>query len=140
MYLFIVNGICVLGLVGFIIAFYIHAKKVSKKKLICPRKSNCDTVIHSEHSKIIGIPVEVLGMLYYAAIAIAYPFISILGYWNEYVAIVVFTTTACAVVFSAYLVLIQAFVVKHWCAWCLSSAGISTAIFVLSYFHFVLHY
>jgi uncharacterized membrane protein len=132
-----VNIISLLGLCGFFLSFYIYSKKKAKKKLICPRYSTCDTVIHSDYSKIIGIPVEVLGMVYYAFIGSAYTFIFIGGAWSYQVAIVLLGISLCACLFSLYLVSIQAFVVKHWCVWCLSSALTSILIALFSYLHLI---
>jgi len=135
MHVLIVNLIGVLGIAGFLIAAYIYGKKKAKKKLVCPRYSNCDTVIHSDYSKILGIPVEVLGMIYYAFIGTAYSFVFIFGLWSMTVALILIGISGCAVLFSVYLVSIQAFVLKHWCMWCLCSAFISISIFILSYIH-----
>jgi uncharacterized membrane protein len=125
----------ILGFTGFLIASYIHRKKRAKKKLICPRHSNCDTVIHSDYSRVLGIPVEVLGVIYYAFIFVAYVFVAVSGYWSDSLALVLLAVSICAVFFSIYLVTLQAFIVKHWCIWCLSSAFISLAIFIVSYLY-----
>ncbi|MDE2030745.1 MAG: hypothetical protein KGI58_00590 [Patescibacteria group bacterium] len=129
----IIESISILGLIGFLISSYIYKKKKSKKKLICPRRSNCDTVIHSDHSKIMGIPVEVLGMTYYFIISCSYSLLLSLNIWSFSVAVVLLGATLSATLFSIYLVSIQAFVVKHWCIWCLSSAIISISIASLAY-------
>lgn len=132
-----VNLISLLGLFGFLLSFYIYSKKKAKKKLICPRYSNCDTVIHSDFSRILGIPVEVLGMIYYVILGSAYSFVYIADIWSFQIAIVLLGVSMCAVLFSIYLVSIQAFVLRHWCIWCLSSAITSILIAILSYLHFV---
>lgn len=135
MHILLVNIIVLLGLAGFLISFYIYKKKKTKKKLICPRRSNCETVIHSDYSKILGIPVEVLGIFYYFFISSSYVVTSIFGFWSSYVSIALVGVSMCSVLFSIYLVSIQMFVLKHWCMWCLSSAFISVLIFALSFLH-----
>ena len=127
----------VLGLTGFFLASYIHRKKKSKKKLICPMRSNCDTVIHSDYSAIIGIPVEVLGMIYYAFIAVIYSLVFILGLGSAPLVMVLVGISFCSVLFSVYLVSLQAFVLHHFCIWCMSSACTSILIFVLAYLQYV---
>lgn len=139
MHTLLINLISILGLSGFLLSIYIYSKKKTKKKLICPMRSNCDTVIHSDYSKIVGIPVEILGMLYYVTIGSAYTFVFVLGLWSYSVACVLIGMSGAALLFSVYLVSLQAFVVRHWCFWCLCSAGISLSIFVLSYFHYTLY-
>ncbi len=120
------------GFLGFMLASYIHNKKKAKKKLICPMRSNCETVIHSDYSKILGIPVEILGMSYYAFVSIMYGMYNLFGLMYPLPCILLGISLS-AFLFSLYLISIQAFVIKQWCAWCLTSAFISTIIFVLSY-------
>lgn len=137
MQVLLINLIALLGLTGFLISAYIYNKKKAKKKLICPRRSNCETVIHSDYSKVLGIPVEVMGMIYYAFIGSIYSFGFNFNFWSPTIASIVFGITACSVLFSVYLVSIQTFVLKHWCMWCLCSALTSILIFVSSYIHLI---
>jgi uncharacterized membrane protein len=129
---FFINIISLLGILGFSLALYIHTKKKSKKKLVCPMRSDCDTVIHSDYSTVFGIPVEILGMIYYACIGSAYTIISVLNLWSPVVGLVLLIMSACSVLFSLYLITLQIFVIKHWCAWCMSSALISLLILLVS--------
>lgn len=125
-------AIMFLGLVGLFIASYIYNKKRKNKKLICPRYSDCDSVIHSGYSKLLNIPVELLGMIYYFFICFSYLSIFLFNITSKDISIVLFGISTLAFVFSVYLVLIQVFSIKHLCTWCLSSAFISFLIFVLS--------
>lgn len=137
MHTLLTSLIIVLGLGGFLIAQYIYRKKKAKTKLVCPRRSNCDTVIHSDYSKIFGIPVEGLGMYYYASVVITYC-VFLFRPANEIINLVVLGISMSSVLFSIYLVSMQAFVIKQWCAWCLASASISLLILILSYTRFTL--
>lgn len=101
--------------------------------MVCYVGKDCDTVIHSEYSEFFGLPVEVLGMLYYAAIAISYGVFSFYPeFRSEPVIFWVLALTAAAFLFSLYLTFIQAVVIKEWCEWCLTSAAICTGIFLLA--------
>lgn len=115
---------------GFILAAYLHHKKLSPEPMVCPLKGDCSTVIRSEYSSFFGVPVEWLGMAYYAVIAISYGvFLS----WPELntpiVVFAVLSLSTAAVLFSAYLTFIQIGFLKQICTWCLMSAGISAVIF-----------
>jgi uncharacterized membrane protein len=125
----------VLGLMGFGIAQYIYHKKHTGKPLICPVRSNCNVVIHSDYSKFFGVPVEILGMLYYATVVV-YHIAHILfpGELGSAIILIALTLSTVAFLFSLYLTAIQAFVLKQWCAWCLTSAGLSLSIFLLTVF------
>ena len=127
--------ISLLGLYGFILASHIHSKKAQKTKLVCPMRSNCDTVIHSDYSTIFGISVEILGMIYYAFIGGVYGIIFLTGYSSHILFFVLMWLSCGAVIFSTYLVLVQALVLRQWCTWCLMSASITILIFLISYWH-----
>ncbi len=118
---------------GFLIARFLrhHIRNV-EEPLICPLKGNCDTVIHSDYSKIFGIPLEELGMIYYGVIAVCFGLIIVFPSLDQPTinSALLFIIT-CAFVFSLYLTMLQAFIIKNWCTWCLSSFIICTAIFIL---------
>jgi len=120
---------------GFLIASYIrHHKKNIKEALVCPLKANCDTVIHSDYSKFLGMPVEILGMFYYALVAISYGLFMVFpGVATETSIFLIHFASISAFIFSIYLTLVQAFAIKNWCTWCLISAAVSASIFIVSF-------
>lgn len=119
------------ALAGFVLAFYIRRKKSSNHPLICPLKSNCHTVIHSEYSKFFGIPVEIIGLFYYILVAGSYAFFLKFPGWAISSAVfAALIMTGAALTFSLYLTFIQTFALKQWCLWCLMSAGLCLVIFV----------
>lgn len=119
------------AITGSLIASYIRYKKTAHQVLVCPLHSNCETVTHSQFSRFLGIPVELMGIAYYVIIAVSYlvfQFMPDLAGAYSIFALLVLSTTA--FLFSAYLTFIQAFTLKQWCTWCLFSAGLCTAIFI----------
>ena len=126
--------IVIVAFEGFLIASYIRHKKIKKTPLVCPMRTNCDTVIHSDYSKILGIPVEILGIMYYAFVFTAH---SIQIIHPELITpnfvILELSISAAAFLFSMYLTSIQAFVLKQWCTWCLISATFCLVIFFFTY-------
>lgn len=120
---------------GFAVAFYIYRKKRRKEVLMCPLNAKCDTVIESSYSKFFGIPVEALGMTYYALVGLFYILCLFVPSLHEHsLALAVLFLSTGALFFSGYLTLIQAIVLRDWCSWCLISAGLSALIFVFSLF------
>ena len=120
---------------GFLLAAYIRHKKVSKETLVCPLKSDCETVVFSDYSRFFRVPVELLGMAYYLMVAVAYGvFLAAPVSMPQFVVFGIFSLTVIAFLFSLYLTFIQAFALKQWCTWCLVSAGMCTAIFGLAVF------
>ena len=119
------------GFVGFSIANYIRHKKSANEVLACPAKADCETVIQSRFAKFFGVPVEVLGMAYYGFMALFYGLITLIPEISVTpVNFFIITVTTAAFLFSAYLTFIQALAIKNWCSWCLTSAALSTIIFI----------
>lgn len=122
------------GCAGFAIASYIHHKKKAGEVLVCPIGTSCERVTHSEYSSFFGVPLEYLGMLYYAIIVFSYsaflisPAFAVPG--TEFVLL---GTSILAVLFSSYLVFLQAFTLREWCTWCLISAMMSAVILAASF-------
>lgn len=115
---------------GMLLSFYIRRKKQAHERMVCPLGSDCDAVIYSEHSKFLGVPVEILGLLYYGVIAASYAlFLVSPAFAAPSVAFSVLMLTTAAFLFSLYLTFVQAFALKQWCTWCLISAGFCTMIF-----------
>ncbi len=119
---------------GFMLALYIYRTKRNATPLVCPLEGNCEQVVHSDYSKLLGIPVEILGLLYYGIMVVLYVcfafFPLVLPIFASYA---VLGLTITAFLFSVYLTAIQALVLKQWCTWCLFSAGICTIIFILAF-------
>lgn len=115
---------------GLLLTLYIRRKKQKQETMVCPFDSDCDAVIYSEYSKFFGIPIEILGLFYYGTIAAAYAlFLAFPELAPSSLVFTVLTTTVAALLFSFYLIFLQAFAIKQWCTWCLASAGICVIIF-----------
>lgn len=102
--------------------------------MVCPLQADCQTVIHSQYSRFMGVPVELLGMLYYLVIAGGYVlYISGAGFLPWWFGYILFFATGMAFLFSGYLTAIQVVTIKNYCTWCLTSAALCTLIFLLSF-------
>lgn len=124
------------SLAGLVLALYIYTTKKNKsKQLVCPIGGHCDAVVHSKYSKFLGLPVELMGALYYLLIVCIYA-LSLLEVvvWGPVFLFFVTAFSVLAFFFSLYLVFIQAFTLKNWCTWCLFSAGFTTFIAVVAVF------
>ncbi len=121
---------------GFALAFFIFISKRKAKPIACPMDGHCDDVVRSEFSKFFGVPVEILGMLYYASVFVAYSiFYFYSGLAVPLAAFGMFGLASFSFLFSLYLTFIQAFNLKQWCVWCLASAGLSSFIFLANVFY-----
>ncbi len=118
---------------GLGVACYIYTTKRSYAKLVCPVGSDCNVVITSRYAKFLGVPLEYWGMFYYSIVVIAY---AILIFSPRLLSAPLLSglmaLTAAAFLFSLYLLFVQAFLLRQWCIWCLLSAMLSIAIFIVS--------
>ena len=93
----------------------------------CSLTNGCETVLSSQYAEIFGIPISLLGMLFYATVLILAVniFDGKIKFLNF---LLVITLIAFAV--SLGLVYLQFFVIEAICVYCLTSAGLSTLIFI----------
>lgn len=130
------SALFILAVIGFFIAKYIHNQKKTNKPLICMAGFDCESVVKSSHSQMMGIPLEVFGMLYYAFMSVVYFALIFIpsSSLHDLLIIFLFTAPLLAFLFSLYLVFIQVFVLKKGCSWCFLSSFVCIAIFILTVF------
>lgn len=120
------------GMVGILDAGFLVYEHYTGGTLPCTVFKGCDIVTTSRYSAILGVPISVPGLLYYVFIfGVA---LAILDGKNLSRLKFLFFPAAAAFVFSLYLVGIQAFALKSFCAYCMLSALNSTLIFIFASF------
>lgn len=107
---------------GFLVSAYLLYVKVSGTDYVCGI-STCAVVNNSKYSYFLKFPVALLGVLYYLTVLLLVIYKKLRFFL--YVSII-------GVLFSAYLIYIEAFVIHAWCQWCMLSAWISVVLFVLA--------
>lgn len=130
--IFLRSIVFLLALIGFFVARHIYKHKKTGNPLVCPIKFDCNSVVHSDYSKFLGIPLEKLGMAYYALASIGY---FILIFWEFvpiYIVGLLVLLSIIAFIFSLYLIFVQIFILKKGCSWCFVSAAICILIFILN--------
>jgi uncharacterized membrane protein len=117
------------SLIGFIDAAYLTAKHYLGMPPSCGRFGGCETVTTSEYATIAGVPIALLGALYYLAV-----FLSVIAYLDtRRTGIIRWTAgfTTVGFVASLWLVYLQLFVIKAICPYCMLSAFASTILFIV---------
>lgn len=123
-----------LALAGCLVSLYLWLWKLGLVgSLACGPGGGCEYVQTSPHAMLLGIPVAVYGVAGYLVLLV----VSLLGLQPRWVrrrepTVALVALSGAAVLFTAYLTYLEAFVIHAWCRWCLVSAGIITAIFVTS--------
>lgn len=90
------------------------------------KRVGCYEVLHSKYASIFYVPNSWLGIVSYTAIAIIY------SSFPEYIGIGK-AIISLGLVFGWYLIYVQAFVLKKFCIFCLTSTTLLTIITILAY-------
>ena len=117
-----------LALVGFLDATYLTATHYSVGSLACGPGGGCDIVTTSQYATIVGVPVALLGLIYYVVVNLIV-WTPVSG-WNRGLGVAFVAITAIAVTASAVFVYLQAVVIDAWCRYCLVSAAVSLGLFL----------
>lgn len=83
------------------------------KALICTASGGCEKVQESEYAVIAGVPVAVLGLVFWVLVA------GLVLRDTDTARIVVAALGIAGLAFSAYLVALQLFVIDAICIWCI---------------------
>ncbi len=134
-YPFTVLGV---SIVGFFDAAYLTIQHYTQFTLPCTITHGCDLVTKSEYSSIMGVPVALLGALYYLAIFLSVYIILETKKFDLLRFIAIATTFG--FLFSAWFVYLQFFVIHAICQYCMFSAFTSTTMFVASIVYFSKEY
>jgi len=127
--------IITVAILGFLLSSYIRRKRTKQERLICILGEDCNKVVYSRYAATFGISNEIMGMLYYGAIAAIYSvFFVIPELQAQTINFGLKTATLLAAVFSWYLIGVQLLVLKEWCEWCIASSVLSTLIFLFIFF------
>lgn len=117
------------ALAGVIDATYLTVEHLAGRSVRCMIVSGCDEVLSSSYATIAGgVPVAALGALaYFTAFSLAT--LAIFGY--EGARKLLAPLVALMFLATLWFVYLQAFVIKAFCAYCLLSAAITTALTLL---------
>jgi uncharacterized membrane protein len=124
----------ILAIIGILVAGYLTFVEASGAEVVCGPVGDCNTVQQSKYAMLFGVlPVGVSGLIGY---------LLILGAWiiarlssdrlSDLATVAIFGMTAFGTLFSIYLTFLEPFVIGATCAWCLTSAIVTAALFWFS--------
>ena len=124
----------VLALVGTLLSTYLWLWKIGKIGVLACGSGSCERVQLSAWGDLFGQPVAFYGVGGYLSLLI----VSLVGIQPAFVARrgptqLLAALSGIGVAFTIYLTYLEAAVIHAWCRWCLTSAAIITAIFVVSF-------
>jgi uncharacterized membrane protein len=124
---YIVFVLCLLGL-G--VSAYLAYEYAQPFKIGCPVSgTGCEDVRNSSYSRLFGISVPYYGLLYYGVMT----FLTILStqFDTKRLSMILFLGSLSGFLASAYFTYLEAYVIHAYCFWCITSAIISTCIFIV---------
>ncbi len=105
----------VVALAGILVSGYLTRAHYGDGSLVCPVGGGCETVQESEYAELAGVPVALLGL-------VAYSVLLALIVWDAPLARLGAAALALTgLLFSAFLLVLQAFVIEAFCIWCLAN-------------------
>ena len=125
----LVFGLLAVAPIGFADATYLTVEHYVNAIPPCSLISNCEKVLTSPYSTVFGVPLALLGALYYLAVIIG--LVAYFDSKNDRLLTAVAACTTIGLLVSVWLVLLQLVVIKAICIFCMLSAASSTALFVL---------
>ena len=121
------TAISVVAFLGMIDALYLSVMRGIH--VPCSVTGGCNEVLTSSYSTVFGIPLSMIGMVFYFSVfclAVLDAFeVAPLLKWVFWLALPAFVITL-------VLLYLQAFVILHFCQYCLASAAFVSTIFLIS--------
>jgi protein-disulfide isomerase/rhodanese-related sulfurtransferase len=122
-----------LSLIGLFDSIYLLWEYTSPAHPMVCMGGGCDAVRASAYSHLGGLPVPLFGVFMYAFLVLLvflYPLLP--ATFVRLTQFIVVLVSGAGFLFSVYLTGIEAFVLHSWCMWCVLSALLVTAIFLLA--------
>lgn len=119
----------VFALAGVVIAVYLSYVEVTQVTAVCGPVGECNAVQSSPYARFFGIPIAVLGLFNYVTVLL-------LWVWHRrsrqpWSGVGLIGLTILGTLFSIYLTILELFVIRAVCLWCLSSAVVTTILMLL---------
>ena len=123
-----------LGLAGLGVALYLGYVEATGRPAVCGPVGDCNTVQQSPYATLFGlVSIGLLGAAAYVAILVLWAVRRFLGgQARRLAALALWVVTLVGTIFSAYLTFLEPFVIGATCMWCLTSAGLMTALLMAS--------
>lgn len=125
----------ILVLIGVGISGYLAFVQLNPNvEVLCAENSviDCTAVEQSRYSRLLGIPLSVLGLLADLCLLALLPLEPRVRFLRENGPVLVFGVVLFAALFSVWLIVVQAFMLHKYCAWCLGHEAVVFALLGVS--------
>lgn len=120
--------IAIVAIIGLFDAMYLTVTHYTNALVPCNFTQSCETVLTSQYSEILGLPIAALGMVFYVVVLAAAIFF--LQHKRFHWWLLAWCTLG--LLSTLYLLYIQALVLNAFCQYCLLSANTSILIFAMT--------
>src|SRR5712664_2027933 len=127
------QAIALLALVGFVISAYLWLHAIGMIGELKCGTGSCEVVQSSPYARVAGVPVALFGVVGYLALFVT----ALVGLQPSFLpkrslSVLLAALASGGLLFTGYLVYLEAFVIHAWCRWCLGSAGVIAVIWVVA--------
>lgn len=124
-------AVILLVIVGLGVAGYLAYVETTQSLAVCGPVGDCNTVQTSQYATVLGIPIAILGLINYLAVAVLWFIQSrVNASQRQMVWLGLMALTFVGTVFSIYLTALELFIIRAVCAWCLTSAIVTALLLV----------
>ena len=116
------------SLVGLADAIYLTIEHLSGRSVRCTIVSGCSEVLSSEYATVRGIPLAMIGAAAYFTV---FSLAVLAAYSYNWAAKLLTAVVGLVFITTLWLLYLQAFVIKHFCQFCLLSALVTFVLSVL---------
>ncbi len=114
-----------LSLVGLADAVYLTVEHLSGRSVRCTVTSGCSEVLSSSYATVGPVPLAALGALaYFTVFSLAT--LCAFGYASARKPLIALVAVMCAL--SLWLLFVQAYIIQHFCQYCLLSAAVTISL------------
>ena len=125
---FLYAAAALVSLVGLADAIYLTVEHLAGRVVRCTITTGCEEVLKSDYATISGIPLAALGALaYFTAFSLA----TLAAFGNEKARTLLFYLAGLMLVVSIWLFIVQAFILKAFCQFCLLSAAVTLVLSII---------
>ncbi len=122
-----------LALAGLFVSLYLSWEYTSPSHPMLCLGTGCDFVRASRYAHFLGVPTPFYGVVFYVLLGLLIFSGSLSsGLMRRRLRAMVLPLASAGLLASAFLTGIEAFVLHHWCEWCLGSAAAASLIFLIA--------
>lgn len=122
----------ILALIGLADSIYLTWIKLANATASCAGIGNCESVNSSKYAEIAGIPIALLGAGAYLAILVFLIIENRNDFLKTNAPLAIFGISLVGVLYSAYLTYVEVAILHAICPYCVLSAVVIVALFVIS--------